>query len=128
MAYEFFKKTKERKRRTHEEKPMMIYMDKRGRLTLNQGFFPILIENEFHQAAVMIDYQSKKIGLKLLKEGDYDMPVKKIFLQPNRTRLTFISFVAEKNSLKLEYPFSRSATWDQKNHMIEFSFKEEKHA
>ncbi len=126
MGYELFEKKKTRKRRAHAERPMMVYMDKCGRLTLNQGIFPILMEYEFKKTEVFIDYNEKKIGLKLLKEDEEGKSVKRIVLQPHRTRLTFVSFVAVRTALKLKHPFVRNATWDQKNHMIEFSFMEEK--
>jgi hypothetical protein len=128
MTYELFTKKKERKRRTHTEKPLMVTMEKSGRLMINQGFFPMLMANHFEKTEIFIDYQNQKIGLKMLTEEVKATDAKKIIKRPQRTRLTFISFVAVKTKLNLEYPFVRNATWDDKNKMIEFSFKEEKNA
>jgi hypothetical protein len=129
MAYEAFTKKKERKRRACADRPLMVSMSKDGRLTLNQGFFPLLMQHGFKKAEVMIDYQSDKIGLKMLTEDvESSTSVKKIIQQTHRTKLTFVSFTAVKTKLNLQYPFIRHATWDDKNKMIEFSFKEEKHA
>jgi len=127
MTYELFTKKKERKRRSHVDKPLMVTMEKSGRLMINQGFFPMLMENKFQKADIFIDHENQKIGLKMLKDEVKTSPsAKKIIQRPHRTRLTFISFVAVKTALKLEHPFVRNATWDQKNQMIEFSLKEEK--
>ena len=126
MSYELFTKKKERKRRSHEEKPLIVTMEKSGRLMINQGFFPMLMENHFEKTEIFIDYQNQKIGLKMLTEEIPATDAKKIIKRPNRTRLTFISFVAVKTKLNLQYPFVRHATWDDKNTMLEFSFKEEK--
>ena len=129
MAYEAFTKKKERKRRACASRPLMVSMNKGGKLTLNQGFFPLLMQYGFKKAEVLIDYQSNKIGLKMLSEDvESTTSIKKIIQQTHRTKLTFLSFTAVKTKLNLQYPFVRNATWDDKNKMIEFSYKEEQHA
>lgn len=129
MGYELFKKTAPRKRRTHIDVPLVVSLDRAGRLKLNQGFYNTMIQQDFKKAEILIDYDKKKIALKMLKEDEAcTSEVKKLTTQLRRTRISFLSFVKVRNALKLAFPFVRNATWDEKNKLVEFTWKEESHA
>lgn len=129
MGYEVFKKVAPRKRRAHVDRPLLVSLDKSGRLKLNQGFYNTMIQQDFKKAEILIDYDKKKIALKMLKEDEAcTSEVKKLIAQPRRTRVAFLSFVKVRNALKLSFPFVRNATWDEKTKLVEFTWKEEPHA
>lgn len=126
MAYELFTKPTVKRRRKFIERPFEVSLDRAGRLKLNQGFYNTLVEKGFKKAEILVDYERKKIALKMLTEdAPASSEVKKLTHQEKRTRTAFLSFVKVRNALKLSFPFVRPATWDEKNCLVEFTWKEE---
>ncbi len=127
MAYELFTKPTAKKRRRFVERPFEVSLDRAGRLKLNQGFYKTLTEKGFKKAEILVDYDRKKIALKMLTDdAPASSEVKKITHQERRARTAFLSFVKVRNALKLSFPFVRPAPWDEKNQLVEFTWKEEK--
>ena len=130
MAYEIFKKVVTEIPNKKKQKPLMVAMDKYGRLRINQGFYYTMVEEGFTKVMILIDYEHSKIALKMLKDKDiahidYDPKRAKTLTRGDRTHVAFVSFVTVKNSLNLQFPFIRNATWDAKENLIEFSWKED---
>ena len=129
MAYQAFKKTTPRKNRVYDEVSLGVSLDTVGRLRLNQGFYNILIQNKFTKTEIFIDYDSKKIALKMLRDSDEcTCYAKKLTAQIGKSRVCFLSFITVRNELKLKFPFVRNATWDEKNSIVEFTWTEESNA
>lgn len=121
MAYEVFNKKKERIKK--DDQPLMVAMDKQGRLMIKQSFFKIIETHSFKKAEILIDYENKKIGLRMINDDkENGSSIKKLIFQLHRTRASFISFISVKKALNLTFPFVRHATWNSESNILEFTY------